>query len=51
MYHENDKHCKECICPHCSLFETVDCIEYPNLCSECNNEWHTVGCPFEGGGE
>lgn len=45
MYNEIDKHCRECICPECDLFQTGECLEGPDQCAtKCDNKSHVAHC-------
>lgn len=44
MYSELDKHCRECICPSCDLFQTEECLEGENGCDKCDNDCHVGHC-------
>ncbi len=44
MYSELNKHCRECICPSCDLFQTEECIEGENYCEQCANDCHVGHC-------
>lgn len=46
MYSETNKHCKECLCVTCEAFQTDDCIEGKEMCTECDNIAHTHACPW-----
>lgn len=45
MYSETNKHCKECLCVTCEAFQTADCIDGKEMCTECDNIAHTQDCP------
>ena len=44
MYLESDKHCRECICPSCDLFQTDGCLEGDDNCEKCLNDCPTNFC-------
>lgn len=44
MYNEFNKHCRECICPSCDLFQTPECLEGEDGCDKCANDSHTGHC-------
>ena len=46
MYLETDRHCRECACASCDLFQTDRCLEGRGLCDSCDNQSHTVYCPW-----
>lgn len=46
MYSEHNKHCRECACPSCDLFQTEECLEGKDNCGECDNTAHTGYCPW-----
>jgi|GEM_PF-3543557 len=41
-----DYECRECVCRLCGLFMTKDCLEDADMCNRCDNERHTVSCPW-----
>ncbi len=44
---EKEKHCQECICPSCDLFQKTDCLEGADHCAvKCDHESHTRACPW-----
>ena len=45
-YDERDKHCRECICPSCDLFQIEECLAGADNCGECDNTAHTRYCPW-----
>ena len=51
MFDTSDKHCRECICPTCTLFQTEECLDGNECCMKCENDSHTAECPFYGGEE
>lgn len=46
MYLETDRHCRECACASCDLFQTDGCLEGRGLCDSCDNQSHTGYCPW-----
>ncbi len=44
MYSELNKHCRECICPSCDLFQTKECLEGEDGCGKCDNTYHVGHC-------
>lgn len=51
-YDEQDKHCRECICPSCDIFKTADCLYGPDGCKKCEPDTHVGHCcwhPYERG--
>ena len=43
-YDEQDKHCRECICPSCDIFKTADCLYGPDGCKKCEPDSHVGHC-------
>lgn len=43
MYSEQNKHCRECICPSCDLFQTDECLEGVDGCEKCDNSSYHIG--------
>ena len=46
MYSEQNKHCRECLCTTCDLFQLDECLEGPDCCDKCDNTSHTAYCPW-----
>lgn len=44
MYIEQNKHCRECVCPSCDLFQTEECLEDKDNCDRCDNTYHIGHC-------
>lgn len=45
-YIETNNNCISCICSHCDLFHTDNCLEGKNSCNYCNNKTYTSYCPW-----
>ena len=46
MYSEQNKHCRECLCTTCDLFQLDGCLEGADCCDKCDNTSHTAYCPW-----
>ena len=46
MFMENNKYCRECICPTCEAFKTNECLVGESGCERCSNNSRIVSCGY-----